>query len=123
MEAKQEQKLTPREQAYLDHVRGAQKQGQSLKDYCEQLGMNVRGLYSVRRVLVQKGVLPRTLPPKTKKPGSGKFVAVRVAEPGTSGAEAVCRVRHPSGWTIECGRFPEVAWVLELLKGAGHASS
>jgi hypothetical protein len=124
MEAKQQQ-LTSREEAYFEHVGQAKAQGLSLKEYCEKLGLNVRGLYSVRRVLVQKGVLPRTLPPrepKTKKVGSGKFVAVRVAETGTNGAQ-VCRVHHRSGWSIECGRLPEAAWVAALIKGAEDASA
>lgn len=125
MQAEQ-QELTPREEAYFEHVRQAKEQGLSLKEYCEKVGLNVRGLYGVRRVLMQKGVLPRALPPKKpkrKQSGSGKLVAVRVAEAGASGVQAICRVRHPSGWTIECGRFPEAAWVLELIKGADHASA
>lgn len=125
MEEKQ-QELTPREQAYFEHVRQAKEQGLTLKAYCEQVGLNERNLYSVRRVLVDKGILPRTLPPKapkTKKPGSGQFVAVRVAGGETNGAQVVCRVRHPSGWAIECSRFPEAAWVLQLMEGADHASA
>lgn len=126
MEAMQRE-LTPREEAYFEHVRRAKEQGSSLKEYCEKLGMNVRSLYGVRRDLVNQGVLPRTLPLKEekrqKKSVSGKFVAVRLTAGGTNGAEAVCRVRHPSGWTIECGHLPEAAWVLALVRGAGDASS
>jgi hypothetical protein len=130
MEAKQGE-LTPREQAYFEHVRRAKEAGLTLKAYCEQRGLNVRSLYGVRRMLMEKGVLPRALPPKSKaksethakKKGSGKFEAVRLAEDGPSEGQAVCRVRHPSAWTIECGRFPEAGWVMELMKGADHASA
>lgn len=121
------QQLTAREQSYFDHVRQAKEQGVTLKAYCQKLGVNVRSLYGVRRDLVEKGVLPRTLPPKTaktKKARPAKFVAVRVLAPGSNnGSEAVCRVRHPSGWVIECGRWPEAAWVWELTRGAGDASA
>lgn len=123
MEAKQE--LTAREQAYFDHVARAKEQGIPLKEYCEKLGINVRGLYAVRRVLMLKGFLPRVLAPRNaagKKAKPGKFVGVRVAA-GDTGAEAVFRVRHPSGWTVECGRFPEAAWVVALMEGAGDAAA
>jgi hypothetical protein len=130
MEAEQSE-LTPREQAYFEHVRQAKAEGLTLKAYCEQRGVNVRSLYGVRRALMGKGILPRVLPAKTKvesttrtnAKGSGKFVAVRLADEGTGAGQAVCRVRHPSGWTIECGRFPEAGWVLELMGGGGHAAA
>lgn len=130
MEAKQRD-LTPREQAYFEHVRQAKDEGLTLKAYCEQRGLKVGSLYGVRRHLMEKGIVPRVLPPKTKakaqtrakQKGSGKFVAVRLAEEGPSAGQAVCRVRHPSGWIIECGRFPEAGWVLELMKGGNHASA
>jgi hypothetical protein len=122
MERKQAE-LKPREQAYFEHVRQAKEQGLTLTAYCQGLGLNVRSLYSVRRELVDKGIVARTLAPRTKrKARAAKFVAVRVAGPG-SGAELVCRVRHPSGWTIECGRWPEAAWVSQVLKGAADAAA
>lgn len=128
MEATQ-QELTQREQAYFEHVRQAKEAGLTLKAYCEQRGLNVRSLYGVRRDLMEKGILARVLPPKAKaktrakKKGAGQFVAVRLADEGPNSPPAVCRVRHPSGWTIECGRFPEAGWVLELMKGGDHASA
>jgi hypothetical protein len=120
MEAKQPE-LTPREQAYFEHVRQAKEQGLTLTAYCQRLGLNVRSLYSVRRELVDKGLVPRTLAPRpnAKKTRRGRFVAVQVATAGENGAELVCRVRHVSGWTIECSRFPEAGWVAQLMKGGG----
>jgi len=123
MEAKRPE-LTAREQAYFEHVRMAKEQGLSLTAYCERLGFNVRSLYSVRRDLVEKGIVPRTLEPKkTQKKHSGKFVAVRLAAGGTNDAESVCRVRHPSGWTIECRDWPQPSWMSALLNGADHAAA
>lgn len=122
MEAKQAE-LTEREQAYLEHRRQAKEQGLTLTAYCQEQGLNVRSLYSVRRELVDKGVVPRTLAPRTKQTRPGKFVAVHVTTPETNEAELVCRVRHPSGWMIECGRWPEAAWVSQLLKGASDAAA
>jgi hypothetical protein len=45
-------------------------------------------------------------------------VPVRVAAPA-SPAATVCRIRHPSGWTIECAGYPEASWMLALMSGAG----
>lgn len=121
MEANQP-KLTPREQAYLEHVRRAREQGVTLVEYCQKLGLKPRALYGVRRDLVRKGVLPRTR--KTKKAGPGQFVAVRVtAAPATSHNGCVCRVRHPSGWVMECGSWPSAAWMAELMKGGEDAAA
>ncbi|MBX3694755.1 MAG: hypothetical protein KF790_06250 [Steroidobacteraceae bacterium] len=122
MEAKA-QNLTAREQAYFEHVRQAKEQRLTLTGYCQKLGLNVRSLYSVRRDLVDKGVVSRTLAPRTRKTRPGKFVAVHIATPGTNGGEPVCWVRHPSGVTIECGRWPEAAWIAQLMKGGADAAA
>jgi hypothetical protein len=49
-----------------------------------------------------------------------KLVEVRIA-PGMGKAErpmagSVCRLRHPSGWMIECGTWPEPRWLAGLLE-------
>lgn len=90
MEAKQLE-LTAPEQAYLEHVRQAKEQGLTLTAYCQRLGLNVRSLYSVRRNLVDRGLVARTLAPKAKKTRPGRLVAVHIATPGTNGGEPVCR--------------------------------
>ena len=90
MEAKQLE-LTAPEQAYLEHVRQAKEQGLTLTAYCQRLGLNGRSLYSVRRNLVDRGLVARTLAPKAKKTRPGRLVAVHIATPGTNGGEPVCR--------------------------------
>jgi hypothetical protein len=128
-----EQKLTPREQQYLAHVRRAQERGISLDGYCKELGLNPRALYSTRRDMVHKGLLPRVRAPKgepekrdrTKK-SSGKFAAVRVATPrlpARTESGVLCRVRHPSGCVLELGEWPEAAWMSKVLQGGGDASA
>jgi hypothetical protein len=125
MEAKQAE-LTAREQAYFDHRRAAKEQGLSLTAYCKNVGLNVRSLYTVRRELVEKGVVPRTFESKKKTPKkkhSGRFVAVRLAAAdGPKDAQATCRLRHPSGWTIECRDWPQASWMSALVNGADHAA-
>jgi predicted transcriptional regulator len=123
MEAKQSE-LKAREQAYFEHLRAAKAQGLTLTAYCKNVGLNVRSLYSVRRELVEKGIVPRTLEPKkTPKKRSSQFVAVRLAAGGTNDAEPVCQIRHPSGWRIECRDWPQASWMSALLNGADHAAA
>ena len=32
-------------------------------------------------------------------------------------ATTVCRIRHPSGWMIECASYPDVSWVSAVMSG------
>ena len=88
--------LTGAERSYLEHAERAQGQGQTLAEYCRQTGLSPHILYSARRQLKAKGVLPEA--PKgrrvSKKPG--QFITVSVGESGRTGS-LICRLRHPSG--------------------------
>ena len=128
MNAKREE-LTEGERRYLEHVRRARSQGMGLSQYCRSVGLNPFSLYSMRRQMRRKGILAPAQQPAAgaKEPrGSavpGRFVAVRVVEPAVPAAVAsaaaglVCRLRHPSGWTIECGSWPEPGWVAGVMEG------
>jgi hypothetical protein len=128
-----ERNLTPRERRYLEHVRSAEERGISLVAYCKERDLNPRALYSTRRDMVHKGMLPRVRAPKgapkkrdRRKKSSGKFAAVRVATPTLSAradSGVLCRVRHPSGCVLELGEWPEAAWMSKVLQGGGDASA
>jgi len=101
----------------MERMQEAQKEGVSLPDYYRAHGLSMAMLYKVRRQLVQKGIVPPTRPQLTS--GPEKFVQVRVQEL-PQGAELavhgpVCRLRHPSGWLIECGMWPHPQWLLQLM--------
>ena len=109
--------LTLGQQRFMERMQEAQNEGVSLPDYYRAHGLSMAMLYKVRRQLVQKGIVLATRP----RPGSGleKFVQVRVQEP-LEGAQLpvrgpVCRLRHPSGWLIECGMWPQPQWLLQLM--------
>lgn len=126
MNAKREE-LTAGERRYLEHVRQARSQGMGLSQYCRSVGLNPFSLYSMRRQMRRKGILPPVQ--QTERAAGAKetrgsavprrFVAVRVVEPAVPAAAAaaglVCRLRHPSGWMIECGSWPESSWVSALV--------
>ena len=111
--------LTLGQQRFLERMQEAQKEGVSLPDYYRAHGLSMAMLYKVRRQLVQKGIVPPTRPPEQTASCPGKFVQVRVQE-SLAGAELavrgpVCRLRHPSGWLIECGMWPQPQWILQLM--------
>jgi len=109
--------LTLGQQRLLERMQEAQNEGVSLSDYYRAHGLSMAMLYKVRRQLVQKGVVPSARPQLTS--GPEKFVQVRVQE-SPEGAELtvrgpVCRLRHPSGWLIECAMWPHPRWLLQLM--------
>ena len=111
--------LTLGQQRFLERMQEAQKEGVSLPDYYRAHGLSMAMLYKVRRQLIQKGIVPPRRAQGQPVGGPGKFVQVRVQE-SREGAQLtvrgpVCRLRHPSGWLIECGMWPQPQWLLQLL--------
>ena len=112
--------LTLGELRYLERVREAQSEGVSLKDYYLAHGLSLRMLSRVQRQLTDKGITP---PPSTavaEAGNPGKLIEVRVADSGGRAgfpaAGPVCRLRHPSGWLIECGTWPDPRWLCGLME-------
>ena len=111
--------LTLGQQRFMERMQEAQNEGVSLPDYYRTHGLSMAMLYKVRRQLVQKGLVPPTKQQSQLVSGPDKFVQVRVQQ-SLRGAELaigapVCRLRHPSGWLIECGMWPEPQWLLQLI--------
>jgi len=107
--------LTAGEQRYFEHVRAAEKQGISLAQYYRATGLSVYTLYNVRRGLIRKGVLARRCAARPVRGKAGEFVAVRVATGSTATRDPMCRLRHPSGWVMECGSLPDAQWLSALI--------
>jgi hypothetical protein len=112
--------LTLGEQRYLERVREAQGEGVTLRDYYLAHGLSLRMLSRVQRQLALKGMVPplSSAPAEAGKPG--KLIEVRVADSASRAgfpvAGAVCRLRHPSGWLIECGIWPDPRWLSGLME-------
>ena len=112
MDTKHEE-LTAAERSYLEHAERAQGQGQTLAEYCRQTGLSPHVLYSARRQLKAKGVLARAPRRQHVSRKTRQFIAVTVGESARSGS-MICRLRHPSGWVMECGSWPEPSWLKDL---------
>ena len=116
MNEQKQAELTLGERRYLERVREAQSEGVSLKDYYLAHGLSLRMLSRVQRQLSDKGVVP---PPSGVVADAGKLIEVRVTDSvgraGFPAAGPVCRLRHPSGWLIECGMWPDPRWLSGLM--------
>jgi hypothetical protein len=110
--------LSERERACLAHLDGATKLGVSFSRYCREKDLSIHQWSWVKRALVRKGVIDERR--RTGKAKPEGFVPVRVAPApavAVAAATTVCRIRHPSGWTIECASFPAASWMSALQSG------
>jgi len=110
--------LSERERACLAHLEEAKKLGKSFSQYCRDKQISMHQWTWIKRALVRKGVIGgrRRVPVEGAK--AAGFVPVRIAPAALAAATTtVCRIRHPSGWTIECASYPAVSWMSALLSG------
>jgi hypothetical protein len=113
--------LNERERACLGHLEEAKKLGVSFSRYCREKELSLHQWAWVKRVLVRKGVISERRRVEEPKAVVG-FAPVRIAAAAatlttTATAATGCRIRHPSGWTIECAGYPEVSWLSALMTG------
>ena len=109
--------LSERERACLAHLEEAKELGLSFARYCREKDLSVYQWTWVKRALVRKGMGGGRR--RVERSKAARVVPVRIAPPATVAAATVtaCRIRHPSGWTIECASFPEASWMSALMSG------
>jgi hypothetical protein len=105
--------LTELERACLEHLRQAQEQGLSFAKYCRQRNLRANAWYWTKQRLVRKGVIAGRQIVEAK-PAAFVPVCITPKAPTTT----ACRIRHPSGWVIECDSFPQAQWLSVLMSGA-----
>ncbi len=114
--------LNERERACLGHLEQAKRLGVSFSRYCRDKELSLGQWAWVKRVLVRKGVVSERRLVEGPKAKAVGFAPVRVTAAAatltTTAAATGCRIRHPSGWTIECVGYPEVSWLSALMSGA-----
>jgi hypothetical protein len=121
--------LSEREEKCLEHAKRARELGVSFAEFCRRFDLNVNTWYTIRHGLVRKGVIDGRPKTKTQEPRGAKeakpvrasFAEVRIAPP--AGAAMMCRMRHPSGWVIECASWPEGRWMSALFAAVEHAAT
>lgn len=110
--------LTKRQRYWLEHIKQAAERGRPLKAYAKRRGLSVDALYTAKSQLRKLGALPQ----QEQDTVAAELVPVRI-EPSAA-AGAVCRLRHPGGWELECRHWPDPDWLRSLMQAEpGDASS
>ncbi len=60
MDDSQEISLTKKQRHWLEHLQACEASGQGIAAYAAEQGLDARTLYAGKKILVKKGVLPRT---------------------------------------------------------------
>ena len=81
--------LTERQRYWLEHVQACEASGKSIAEYAAEHGVHVRAMYSGKKMLVNKGVLPATQP--------SRFQRVQVVEAAASNQ---WRIGLPNGVSV-----------------------
>jgi hypothetical protein len=59
--------LTERQRHWLEHLRACDASGKGIAGYAAAHGLDVKAMYAGKKVLVKKGVLPRTRPSRFQR--------------------------------------------------------
>jgi hypothetical protein len=110
--------LSERERACLGHLEEAKRLGVSFSRYCREKELSMHQWTWIKRALVRKGVISERGRVERSKAVGFAPVRIAAATMTTTAAATGCRIRHPSGWTIECAGYPEVSWLSALMSGA-----
>lgn len=102
--------LTQRQRFWLEHIGKAGKRGQTLKDYARQQGLSLGAMYRAKSWLKGRGVVSDD----GHEAGTSELVPVRVAP---LGPVPLFRLRHPSGWLLECEAWPDPGWLRAVMAG------
>ena len=126
------ERLNEAERVCVDHLRQAQVLGVSFAEYCRSFDLDLAKWYRVKQALSRKGVTVTALsvsvaevrdvePAAEEK--AAPFARVQIAAaPAPTAVSAIavapatrCRIRHPSGWVIECASLPDAQWLSGLV--------
>jgi hypothetical protein len=89
MNKPQEIALTEHQRCWLEHIRACDASGKGIAAYAADQGLDVKAMYAGKKLLVKKGVLPRTRP--------NRFVRAQVSEPLAANA---WHIQLPNGIAV-----------------------
>ena len=112
-------KLKEIERAGVEHIRQAQVLGVSLAEYCRSFDLDLGKWYRVKQALSRKGITVTATSVALAGEKPPEFARVKIVPPPAAVATSpvACRLLHPSGWIVECGSFPQAAWLVAVLSG------
>jgi hypothetical protein len=96
--------LTDRQQYWLRQVRACEASGKTVAEYAAEQGFSAQAMYAGKKLLVRKGVLPRTRPSRLQR--------VQVAGVAVGNE---WRIQLPNGVSVSCSGVVEAG-------GPGHVT-
>ena len=89
MSKSQEIHLTERQRYWLEHIRACEASGKGVAEYAANHGLDAKAMYAGKKVLVKKGILPRTR--------RSRFQRAHVVAPVSGNA---WRIQMPNGLSV-----------------------
>jgi hypothetical protein len=99
--------LTERQRYWLEQVRACEASGKTVAEYASEQGFSAQALYAGKKLLVRKGVLPRTRPLR--------FQRVQVAGVPVGNE---WRIQLPNGVTVSCSGAVDAGSLATVLSTA-----
>jgi hypothetical protein len=100
-------KLTERQRYWLEQVRACETSGKTVAVYAAEQGFSAQALYAGKKLLVRKGVLPRTRPLR--------FQRVQVAGVAVGNE---WRIQLPNGVSVFCSGAVDAGALATVLTTA-----
>jgi len=111
MNSSKEKTLTERQRYWLDHVQACEVSGQGIAAYAVSQGIEAKAMYTGKKELVKKGVLPRKCSPL--------FQQARIT--GMTAAANEWRIQLPNGVTVAFSGDVECGALTVVLRAASTA--
>ena len=99
--------LTEHQRYWLKHIRACETSGKRITEYARDHGLGVRAMYDGKRLLVKKGVLPRTR--------ATRFQRAQVVDP-VMGSE--WRIQLPNGVSVAFSGSMDAGSLTTVLRAA-----
>ena len=99
--------LTERQHYWLEQVRACQASGKTVAEYAVEQGFSAQAMYAGKKLLVRKGVLPRTRPLR--------FQRVQIAGVPVGNE---WRIQLPNGVTVSCSGTVDAVSLATVLTTA-----
>ena len=99
--------LTERQRYWLEQVRACEASGKTVAEYAAEQGYSAQAMYAGKKLLVRKGVLPRTRPLR--------FQRVQVAGVPVGNE---WRIQLPNGVSVSCSGAMDAGALATVLSTA-----
>lgn len=107
MSKSQDISLTEHQRGWLEHIRACDASGKGIAAYAADHGLDVKAMYAGKKLLVKKGVLPRTRP--------SRFARAQVIDPLAANA---WHIQLPNGLAVSFSGTVDAGSLRTILTAA-----